>query len=145
MHTDTGCTVLNCRSCQASAQRRVIAKRAQRTRLATLEALAQGISDADLESIAKQFPRVLWKAVFKLVYKEQEPITFSRTDAETKLLDECTACGGDGVLHVSVDGFEPHEGALYIQRCNTCQRYGSDLEAAENHGRSILAVLVRDE
>lgn len=40
--------------------------REQRMRLATLEALAEGISNANLERIAKQFPNLLPEAVREL-------------------------------------------------------------------------------
>lgn len=68
----------------------------------------------------------------------------TRTDEQMKALDHCSACGGDGILHVSVDGAEPPEGMRYIQRCDTCNRYADDFEAAANSGREILAVLVRE-
>jgi hypothetical protein len=44
----------------------VIAKREQRTRLATLEALAHGVSNADLERINIKFPNLLPEAVREL-------------------------------------------------------------------------------
>lgn len=49
-----------------SVDRSIAQGRAQRTRLATLEALAHSISDADLERIAKYFPAILTEAVREL-------------------------------------------------------------------------------
>lgn len=66
MHNIEGCTVLHCRLCRTAAQDRVIAKREQRTRLATLEALAHGVSNADLERINIKFPNLLPEAVREL-------------------------------------------------------------------------------
>lgn len=62
MHNQS-CSTVNCRECQAEAQTRVSAKRAQCMRLATLEALAQGISDADLTRIREAYPNTLSEAV----------------------------------------------------------------------------------
>ena len=65
MHFES-CTTLNCKQCAADARLRTIVKRSQRLRTATLEALAEGISNADLERIAKHFPAILSEAVREL-------------------------------------------------------------------------------
>ena len=49
-----------------SVDRSIAQGRAQRTRLATLEALAHGISNADLERITNTFPNVLTEMVREL-------------------------------------------------------------------------------
>ena len=49
-----------------SVDRSIAQGREQRMRLATLEALAKGVSNANLERIAKQFPNLLPEAVREL-------------------------------------------------------------------------------
>ena len=57
---------------------------------------------------------------------------------------ECDACKDDGYLTISVDGFTAPDGMTLIQRCDQCERFRDDLEAAQAaHPGSILAVLCR--
>ena len=65
MHFES-CTTLNCKQCAADARLRTIVKRSQRLRTATLEELAEGISDANLQRIAKHFPAILSEALREL-------------------------------------------------------------------------------
>lgn len=60
---------------------------------------------------------------------------------------KCEACYGHGWLTVSVDGAEPPEGYVFVQRCDLCSRFKSDNDAATEHQENghgaALAVLCR--
>lgn len=63
----------------------------------------------------------------------------------TKEEEQCEACSGKGWLDVSVDGAEPPKGMIFLQRCDTCNKYHSDFEAGEHYPGAVLAVLCRKE
>ena len=65
-HNEEGCAVLHCKQCAGNARLRTILKRSHTLRTATLEELAEGISNANLERIAKHFPAILSEAVREL-------------------------------------------------------------------------------
>ena len=56
-------------------------------------------------------------------------------------LDKCEACEGAGYLMAAPEGYEAPYGMAFIERCDSCERYADDWEAAHAYGGSILAVL----
>ena len=55
----------------------------------------------------------------------------------------CGFCHGNGwVDSASLEGYEPPEDAVFVQRCGECERYANDIKAAEareaqGHGEYI--------
>ena len=55
----------------------------------------------------------------------------------------CGFCHGNGWIDsTSLEGYEPPEGAVFVQRCGECERYANDIEAAkarvgQGHGEYI--------
>lgn len=59
--------------------------------------------------------------------------------------ETCPACGGVGWLEVSVDGNEPPPTMVFIQKCDECDKFSSDTEAALVYPGASLAVLCRKQ
>ncbi len=53
----------------------------------------------------------------------------------------CEACGGAGYLRVTVDTHSAPPGMAFVQRCDSCDKYKDDIEAAEAYDGAIIAVL----
>ena len=64
---------------RGSIDRSLAQGRAMHTRLATLETLAKGVSDADLERIAKAFPHLLTEAVREVNHEVEYVMMLKRT------------------------------------------------------------------
>jgi len=61
---------------------------------------------------------------------------------------DCDACKGRGWLDVSLDGTETPEGLVVVQRCDACNRYPTDIAAAEGRvaasGGRVFAIVCRE-
>ena len=56
----------------------------------------------------------------------------------------CDACGGLGYLEISIEDANPGRNKVLISRCDACEKYSDDLEAASiGSPGMILAVLCR--